>query len=167
MAKPTASPDEQFHGVITGSLEEWWRERGGTCGRVRGRAAEPPGRGVLSLGFSAFCSYFVSAFAGVRRSLLLVSRHLRAVFGGGRRRPWAPRDRWCADKSADGALLGWYRRPLSTQGVRASQRLGGVCRRGDPLAEYMRCAAGGRGGARGVRLPKVLTSAYRLAVTGL
>ena len=44
--KPTRSPDEQFHRVITGSLEEWWREQGSTCGRVRGRAAEPPGRGV-------------------------------------------------------------------------------------------------------------------------
>jgi thioredoxin reductase (NADPH) len=46
VAKPTGSPDEQFHRVITGSLEEWWREQGSTCGRVRGRAAEPPGRGV-------------------------------------------------------------------------------------------------------------------------
>src|SRR6185436_623614 len=26
--KPELSPDEQFHRVITGSLEEWWRERG-------------------------------------------------------------------------------------------------------------------------------------------
>ena len=29
LAKPTSSPDERFHRVITGSLEEWWRERGG------------------------------------------------------------------------------------------------------------------------------------------
>src|SRR5499433_1613578 len=29
LAKPTGSPDEQFHRVITGSLEEWWREQGG------------------------------------------------------------------------------------------------------------------------------------------
>jgi thioredoxin reductase (NADPH) len=29
LGKPTWSPDEQFHRVITGSLEEWWRERGG------------------------------------------------------------------------------------------------------------------------------------------
>jgi len=29
LIKPTWSPDEQFHRVITGSLEEWWRERGG------------------------------------------------------------------------------------------------------------------------------------------
>lgn len=27
--KPSRSPDEQFHRVITGSLEEWWREQGG------------------------------------------------------------------------------------------------------------------------------------------
>src|SRR5215469_2140852 len=26
--KPTWSPDEQFHMVITGSLDEWWREQG-------------------------------------------------------------------------------------------------------------------------------------------
>jgi thioredoxin reductase (NADPH) len=29
LAKPTWSPDEQFHRVITGSLEEWWREQDG------------------------------------------------------------------------------------------------------------------------------------------
>ncbi len=29
LAKPMWSPDEQFHRVITGSLEEWWREQGG------------------------------------------------------------------------------------------------------------------------------------------
>src|SRR5215472_710534 len=28
LAKPEWSPDEQFHRVVTGSLEEWWRERG-------------------------------------------------------------------------------------------------------------------------------------------
>jgi thioredoxin reductase (NADPH) len=28
LIKPTWSPDEQFHRVITESLEEWWRERG-------------------------------------------------------------------------------------------------------------------------------------------
>jgi thioredoxin reductase (NADPH) len=28
LPKPTWSPDEQFHRVITGSLEEWWREQG-------------------------------------------------------------------------------------------------------------------------------------------
>jgi Response regulator containing CheY-like receiver, AAA-type ATPase, and DNA-binding domains len=26
--RPAWSPDEQFHRVITGSLEEWWREQG-------------------------------------------------------------------------------------------------------------------------------------------
>jgi len=31
--RPTWSPDEQFHRVITGSLEEWWREQGGRGGR--------------------------------------------------------------------------------------------------------------------------------------
>src|SRR5215472_2806862 len=29
LVKPTWSPDEHFHRVITGSLEEWWREQGG------------------------------------------------------------------------------------------------------------------------------------------
>jgi len=29
LQKPTSSPDEHFHRVITGSLEEWWREQGG------------------------------------------------------------------------------------------------------------------------------------------
>jgi thioredoxin reductase (NADPH) len=29
LVKPSMSPDERFHRVITGSLEEWWRERGG------------------------------------------------------------------------------------------------------------------------------------------
>jgi thioredoxin reductase (NADPH) len=29
LIKPTWSPDEHFHRVITGSLEEWWREQGG------------------------------------------------------------------------------------------------------------------------------------------
>jgi thioredoxin reductase (NADPH) len=29
LIKPTSSPDEQFHRVITESLEEWWREQGG------------------------------------------------------------------------------------------------------------------------------------------
>src|SRR5215469_7399344 len=28
LEKPTRSPDERFHRVITGSLEEWWREQG-------------------------------------------------------------------------------------------------------------------------------------------
>jgi thioredoxin reductase (NADPH) len=29
LIKPSRSPDEKFHRVITESLEEWWRERGG------------------------------------------------------------------------------------------------------------------------------------------
>jgi thioredoxin reductase (NADPH) len=29
LPKPTWSPDEQFHQVVTGSLAEWWREQGG------------------------------------------------------------------------------------------------------------------------------------------
>jgi thioredoxin reductase (NADPH) len=29
LGRPMSSPDEQFHRVITGSLEEWWREQGG------------------------------------------------------------------------------------------------------------------------------------------
>jgi thioredoxin reductase (NADPH) len=29
LPKPPWSPDEQFHRVITGALEEWWREQGG------------------------------------------------------------------------------------------------------------------------------------------
>jgi thioredoxin reductase (NADPH) len=29
LTKPALSPDEHFHRVITGSLEEWWREQGG------------------------------------------------------------------------------------------------------------------------------------------
>jgi thioredoxin reductase (NADPH) len=29
LVKPAWSPDERFHRVITGSLEEWWREQGG------------------------------------------------------------------------------------------------------------------------------------------
>jgi thioredoxin reductase (NADPH) len=33
LPKPSWSPDEQFHRVITGSLEEWWREQGGRGGR--------------------------------------------------------------------------------------------------------------------------------------
>src|SRR5215468_11777632 len=34
LIKPRSSPDEQFHRVITGSLEEWWREQGGWPGGV-------------------------------------------------------------------------------------------------------------------------------------
>jgi thioredoxin reductase (NADPH) len=34
LVKPTRSPDERFHRVITESLEEWWREQGGRSGWV-------------------------------------------------------------------------------------------------------------------------------------
>jgi thioredoxin reductase (NADPH) len=34
LVKPTSSPDERFHRVITESLEEWWREQGGRSGWV-------------------------------------------------------------------------------------------------------------------------------------
>lgn len=29
LAKPAWSPDERFHRIVTGALEEWWREQGG------------------------------------------------------------------------------------------------------------------------------------------
>jgi thioredoxin reductase (NADPH) len=32
LVKPTSSPDERFHRVITESLEEWWREQAGRSG---------------------------------------------------------------------------------------------------------------------------------------
>jgi thioredoxin reductase (NADPH) len=34
LVKPTSSPDERFHRVITESLEEWWREQGRRSERV-------------------------------------------------------------------------------------------------------------------------------------
>src|SRR6516165_3318127 len=34
LLKPTSSPDEHFHRVITESLEQWWREHGGRYGTV-------------------------------------------------------------------------------------------------------------------------------------
>jgi thioredoxin reductase (NADPH) len=34
LIKPAWSPDEQFHRVVTGSLEEWWREQGGRSERA-------------------------------------------------------------------------------------------------------------------------------------
>jgi thioredoxin reductase (NADPH) len=43
--KPTASPDEQFHRVITGSLEEWWREQGGQFATVTVIADDLSARG--------------------------------------------------------------------------------------------------------------------------
>jgi thioredoxin reductase (NADPH) len=45
LAKPTWSPDEQFHRVITGSLEEWWREQGGRGELVTVIADDPSARG--------------------------------------------------------------------------------------------------------------------------
>jgi thioredoxin reductase (NADPH) len=32
LVKPTSSPDERFHRVITESLEQWWRQQGGRSG---------------------------------------------------------------------------------------------------------------------------------------
>ena len=45
LPKPTWSPDEQFHRVITGSLEEWWRERGVRGELVTVIADDPSARG--------------------------------------------------------------------------------------------------------------------------
>jgi thioredoxin reductase (NADPH) len=45
VAKPTASPDERFHRVITGSLEEWWREQGGQFATVTVIADDLSARG--------------------------------------------------------------------------------------------------------------------------
>ena len=42
--KPSRSPDEQFHRVITGSLEEWWRERGGRFESVTVIGDDPSAR---------------------------------------------------------------------------------------------------------------------------
>jgi hypothetical protein len=44
LPKPTWSPDEQFHRVITGSLEEWWRERGGRFDTVTVIGDDPSAR---------------------------------------------------------------------------------------------------------------------------
>jgi thioredoxin reductase (NADPH) len=49
--RPTWSPDEQFHRVITGSLEEWWREHGGRSEGVMAtviRRLHPAGLSRLS-----------------------------------------------------------------------------------------------------------------------
>src|SRR5689334_22985789 len=45
LPKPTRSPDEQFHRVITGSLEEWWREQGVRGELVTVIADDPSARG--------------------------------------------------------------------------------------------------------------------------
>jgi thioredoxin reductase (NADPH) len=42
--RPTRSPDEQFHRVITGSLEEWWREQGGRSELVTVIGDDPSAR---------------------------------------------------------------------------------------------------------------------------
>ena len=42
--KPELSPDEQFHRVITGSLEEWWREQGGRSELVTVIGDDPSAR---------------------------------------------------------------------------------------------------------------------------
>jgi thioredoxin reductase (NADPH) len=44
LAKPAWSPDEQFHRVITGSLEEWWREQGGRFEMVTVIGDDPSAR---------------------------------------------------------------------------------------------------------------------------
>jgi thioredoxin reductase (NADPH) len=44
LVKPEWSPDEHFHRVITESLEEWWRERGGRFEAVTVIAADPSPR---------------------------------------------------------------------------------------------------------------------------
>jgi thioredoxin reductase (NADPH) len=44
LAKPMWSPDEQFHRVITGSLEEWWREQGGQFEAVTVIGDDPSAR---------------------------------------------------------------------------------------------------------------------------
>src|SRR5215472_8452239 len=45
LAKPARSPDEQFHRVITGALEEWWREHGYRGETVTVIADDPSARG--------------------------------------------------------------------------------------------------------------------------
>jgi thioredoxin reductase (NADPH) len=44
LPKPSWSPDEQFHRVITGSLEEWWREQGGRFEAVTVIGDDPSAR---------------------------------------------------------------------------------------------------------------------------
>ena len=44
LPKPTWSPDEQFHRVVTGSLEEWWREQGGRFESVTVIGDDPSAR---------------------------------------------------------------------------------------------------------------------------
>ena len=44
LPKPTWSPDEQFHRVVTGALEEWWREHGGRFESVTVIGDDPSAR---------------------------------------------------------------------------------------------------------------------------
>jgi thioredoxin reductase (NADPH) len=64
LPKPSRSPDEQFHRVITGALQEWWRERGGQSEGILVTviADEPSARGheirdVLARNSVPFCFY--------------------------------------------------------------------------------------------------------------
>jgi thioredoxin reductase (NADPH) len=44
LPKPTFSPDEQFHQLVTGSLAEWWREQGGRFESVTVIGDDPSAR---------------------------------------------------------------------------------------------------------------------------
>ena len=44
LSKPTWSPDEQFHRVVTGALEEWWRDQGGRFESVTVIGEDPSAR---------------------------------------------------------------------------------------------------------------------------
>ena len=44
LVRPMSSPAEQFHRAITGSLEEWWRQRGGRFDAVTVIGEEPSAR---------------------------------------------------------------------------------------------------------------------------
>jgi len=44
LPKPAWSPDEQFHRLVTGSLEEWWREQGGRFEAVTVIGDDPSAR---------------------------------------------------------------------------------------------------------------------------
>lgn len=44
LAKPAWSPDERFHRIVTGALEEWWREQGGRFEAVTVVGDDPSAR---------------------------------------------------------------------------------------------------------------------------
>ena len=44
LSKPAWSPDEQFHRIVTGALEEWWREQGGRFEAVTVIGDDPSAR---------------------------------------------------------------------------------------------------------------------------